>query len=114
VTSKIGGTVAPEAEVPVDEDLAARILDVVASIPRGSVSTYGQVAALAGSPSPRLAGWVLAHLSDDAVPWHRVVRANGTPAPHLVDEQSRRLAADGVVVTDGRVNLRRYRWQPDD
>ena len=92
-----------------DEDLAARMLEVVRATPPGSVVTYGDVAARAGSLSPRLAGWVLSQLSDDTVPWHRVVRADGTPAPHLVDEQSARLAAEGVPVREGRVDLRRYR-----
>ncbi len=65
-------------------------------------------------PSARLAGWVLSNLSDESLPWHRVLRANGTPAPHLVEEQSRRLVAEGIDVRNGRVDLRRYRWQPDN
>jgi len=94
-----------------DMELADRMLDVVAQIPRGAVATYGDVAGRAGSPSARLAGYVLSHLSDDATPWHRVVRANGTPAPHLASEQIDRLRADGVEVVNGRVDLRRYRWR---
>ncbi len=96
-----------------DMALAHRMLDVVASIPAGRVSTYGDVAAAAGSPSPRLAGWVLSNLSDEDLPWHRVVRANGTPAPHLAVEQLARLRAEGVLSVHGRVSLRRYRWAPE-
>ena len=95
-----------------DMDLAARMLDQVAAVPPGFVATYGDVAARAGSHSPRLAGWVLAQLSDSTTPWHRIVRADGTPAPHLRSEQSRRLLSEGVELTNGRVDLRRYRWQP--
>lgn len=95
----------------VDMVLADRILDVVASVPPGRVTTYGDVAARAGTPSPRLVGRVLAELSDERTPWHRVLRANGTPAEHLVAEQCARLRAEGVTVTAGRVDLRRYRWQ---
>lgn len=91
--------------------LAERILDVVASVPPGRVTTYGDVAALAGTPSPRLVGRVLADLSDDDTPWHRVLRANGTPAAHLRDEQCARLRAEGVTIVSGRVSLRRYRWR---
>lgn len=91
--------------------LAERILDIVASVPQGRVTTYGDIAALAGTPSPRLVGRVLADLSDDDTPWHRVVRANGTPAAHLVDEQCARLREEGVAVSAGRVDLRRYRWR---
>lgn len=95
----------------VDMQLAERILDIVASVPAGRVTTYGDVAALAGTPSPRLVGRVLADLSDDDTPWHRVLRANGTPAAHLLEEQCARLRAEGVVVTSGRVSLRSYRWR---
>lgn len=92
-----------------DMELAQRMLDVVASIPAGRVATYGDVAARAGSRSPRLAGFVLAQLADDDTPWHRVLHANGSPAPHLADEQLQRLRAENVQVVDGRVDLMRYR-----
>jgi methylated-DNA-protein-cysteine methyltransferase related protein len=94
----------------VDTELAERMLDAVEQIPAGRVATYGDVAARAGSRSPRLAGFVLSHLSDEQTPWHRVVRADGTPAPHLAQEQLARLRAEGVIATDGRVSLRRYRF----
>ena len=92
-------------------ELAQRMLDVVARIPKGRVATYGDIAARAGSRSPRLAGHVLSQLSDEDTPWHRVVRADGTPAPHLADEQLRRLRMELVESVDGRVSLARYRWQ---
>ena len=91
-------------------ELAQRMLDVVAQIPTGRVATYGDIAARAGSRSPRLAGYVLAQLSDDDTPWHRVLRADGTPAPHLAAEQLRRLRVEQVESVDGRVSLARYRW----
>ena len=94
-----------------DMDLAQRMLDVVAQIPAGRVATYGDIAARAGSASPRLAGFVLSQLADEDTPWHRVVRANGTPAPHLAAEQIRRLQAENVEVIDGRVNLKTFRWR---
>jgi alkylated DNA nucleotide flippase Atl1 len=94
-----------------DMDLAHRMLDVVAQIPAGRVATYGDVAARAGSASPRLAGFVLSQLADEEPPWHRVLRANGTPAAHLAAEQIRRLRAENVEVVDGRVDLKRFRWR---
>ncbi|WP_154767985.1 MGMT family protein [Nakamurella alba] len=94
-------------------DLAHRMLDVVADIPPGRVATYGDVAAMAGSPSARLAGRVLSLLADPETPWHRVVKADGTFAPHLVDEQTRRLRSEGVEVRDGRITLHRWRWNAD-
>jgi alkylated DNA nucleotide flippase Atl1 len=94
-----------------DMELAQRMLDVVAQIPAGRVATYGDVAARAGSVSPRLAGFVLSQLADERTPWHRVIRANGTPAADLAAEQIRRLRAENVEVTDGRVDLKRFRWR---
>ncbi len=94
-----------------DMDLAHRMLDVVAQIPSGRVATYGDVAARAGSASPRLAGFVLSQLADEDTPWHRVLRANGTPAAHLAVEQIRRLRAENVEVVGGRVDLKRFRWR---
>lgn len=90
--------------------MAERILDMVASVPRGQVSTYGEIAAMAGSRAPRLVGRVLAELSDESTPWYRILRADGTPAPQLFDEQRTLLRDEGVPVVGGRVDLRRYRW----
>ncbi len=92
-----------------DMELAQRMLDVVSSIPAGKVATYGDIAARAGSRSPRLAGFVLAQLADENTPWHRVLRADGTPAPHLAEEQLQRLRAEDVQVQDGKVDLQRFR-----
>ena len=96
-----------------DMELATRMLDEVAMVPPGSVATYGDIAARAGSRSPRLAGRVLSELSDASTPWHRIVRADGTPAVHLATEQIGRLRSEGIEVRDGRVDLRRFRWHPD-
>jgi methylated-DNA-protein-cysteine methyltransferase-like protein len=90
-------------------EVAERILACVESIPPGQVMTYGDVAEHVGSRAPRLVGHVLAQ-DGGTVPWHRVLRADGTFAEHLRDEQRQRLIAEGVRVTDGRVDLRVYRW----
>lgn len=96
----------------VDMVVAERILDMVAAVPPGWVATYGDIAARSGTPSPRLVGRVLAELSDDDTPWYRIVRANGTPAAHLLEEQCRLLRSEGVEVMHGRVDLRRFRFRP--
>ena len=83
---------------------------MVASIPAGAVATYGDVADLAKAPSPRLVGRVLSEDGND-LPWHRVLRANGTPAPHLAEEQLALLRAEGVLADGVRVDLRTYRWE---
>lgn len=94
-----------------DEQLHERVREVIASVPTGKVATYGDIAAVAGAPSPRMIGRILSEDGQD-VPWHRVLRANGRPAPHLVREQLARLRAEGVLADGDRVNLREYRWRP--
>lgn len=93
-----------------DEQTHERVREVVAAIPAGTVASYGDVAAVAGAPSPRLIGRILAEDGQD-LPWHRVLRTNGTPAPHLAREQLSRLRAEGVIAQDGRVPMRTYRWR---
>lgn len=92
-----------------DEQIHERIREVIASIPRGRVATYGDVAELAGAPSARLVGRVLAEDGHD-LPWQRVLRANGTTAPHLTREQLALLRTEGVLADGERVDLKRYRW----
>jgi methylated-DNA-protein-cysteine methyltransferase related protein len=93
----------------VDEALHERVREIVAAIPPGSVASYGDVAELARAPSPRLVGRVLAEDGSD-LPWHRVLRADGTPAHHLAQRQLELLRAEGVLADGHRVNMRQYRW----
>jgi len=93
----------------VTEALDERILACVDSIPPGRVMTYGDVAEYVGTRSPRGVGRVLAR-SGDAVPWHRVVRADGSCAEHLAARQQELLRAEGVPVLRGRVLLAQCRW----
>lgn len=95
---------------PVDEQLHEAVREVVRSIPAGRVATYGDVADLARAPSPRLVGQVLNGDGHD-LPWHRVLRANGTCAPHIAEEQLQRLRGEGVIDQEGKVDLRKYRWE---
>ncbi|MGB1557112.1 MAG: MGMT family protein [Oceanococcaceae bacterium] len=97
---------------------AQRIQAVARSIPAGRVAAYGQVADLAGLPGrARMVGRALGE--DDerhSLPWHRVLCADGRIAfppdsPHF-SLQRERLLAEGVIVSGGRVDMRRYRWQP--
>src|SRR5882724_10760252 len=92
------------------EQILNRVRDLVSAIPSGRVATYGDIAELAGAPSPRLVGHILAEDGHD-LPWHRVLRANGTPAPHLAEEQLARLRTEGVLADEQKVNLRTYRWE---
>jgi methylated-DNA-protein-cysteine methyltransferase related protein len=72
----------------------------VRAIPVGFVRTYGDI-----SPgAPRVAGAVLHACHDPAVPWQRVVRADGSLAKG--DRQRRLLEAEGVPFRGSRVDMR--------
>jgi methylated-DNA-protein-cysteine methyltransferase-like protein len=85
------------------------IWDVIAAIPRGQVSTYGEVARAAGLPGrARMTAYALRVAPDElALPWHRVLGAGGRivfPAgSKQFHEQARRLRSDGIKVTRGKV-----------
>jgi methylated-DNA-protein-cysteine methyltransferase-like protein len=81
---------------------------LVAMIPAGKVATYGDVASAAGLSSPRIVGWIMRTDSAD-LPWHRVIRSSGRPAPHLAHRQLELLRAEGVLAVDGKVPLRDVR-----
>ncbi len=87
----------------VSSDVQAAILRRVQAIPPGFVRTYGDV-----SPgAPRLAGYVLKHTDAIEVPWHRVVRADGSLAKG--SRQRRLLEAEAVPFRGERVLLSRVR-----
>jgi methylated-DNA-protein-cysteine methyltransferase-like protein len=72
----------------------------VRDTPEGFVRTYGDV-----SPgAPRFAGTVLAETHDPGLPWHRIVRADGSLAQG--DRQRRLLEAEGVPFRGERVDMR--------
>jgi methylated-DNA-protein-cysteine methyltransferase-like protein len=85
------------------------IWQVVCAIPRGRASTYGAVARAAGLPGrARLTGFALrAAPKELSLPWHRVVGAGGRivfpSGSREHKEQARRLRAEGVPVTGGRI-----------
>ncbi len=83
-------------------------MTLVESIPAGSVLSYGDVAELLGSRAPRMVGQVMAR-HGAGVPWHRVLRADGTPAPALAARQLSLLRAEGVPIRGGRVDMARAR-----
>lgn len=97
-------------------ELHHAILRCVESIPRGRVMTYGDIAEFCGASTPRLVGHVLS-ADGGTVPWHRVVRADGTLATHKSDRQRDLLDAEGVAFRGKRVDLAQHRWdgrQPID
>jgi methylated-DNA-protein-cysteine methyltransferase-like protein len=96
-----------------------RIWAAIRDIPAGRVASYGQIAEHAGVPrGARQVAYALRHVPDDMpVPWHRVIRSSG----HLAFETGSRayrkqaglLAAENVPMLKGRVDMKKYRWQPN-
>jgi O-6-methylguanine DNA methyltransferase len=91
------------------------VLAAVRAIPRGRVSTYGDVAAAAGRPgAARAVGTIMATCAHPGIPCHRVVGAGGALGGfggHESDK-ARRLEAEGVIVVGRRI--RRFaacRWR---
>jgi alkylated DNA nucleotide flippase Atl1 len=91
------------------DTFAERVLEVVERIPRGRVMSYGDIAEFIGSSAPRAVGQVMFRYGSE-VPWHRVLRADGTPAPHIAAEQLALLAAENVPMRGNRVDMRAARW----
>jgi alkylated DNA nucleotide flippase Atl1 len=80
-----------------------RVLERVRNTPPGFVRAYGDV-----SPgAPRFAGTVLAACEDPTVPWHRIVRADGSLAKGT--RQRRLLEAEGIPFRGDRVDMRAAR-----
>jgi alkylated DNA nucleotide flippase Atl1 len=89
----------------VNERRAAEVLRRVRSVPEGHVTTYGDL-----SPgAPRFAGTVLSECDEPDVPWHRIVRADGSLAKGA--RQRRLLDAEGVPFQGERVDMREA-WVP--
>jgi methylated-DNA-protein-cysteine methyltransferase related protein len=96
-------------------ELVERVLFMIDQIPPGRVLSYGDVADLALAPTPRYVGQVLAR-HGNAVCWWRVLRADGTPAPHLQERQLSLLRAEGVpLLPSGEaVDIQQARWHYGD
>lgn len=101
----------------VDPDFRERVLALVAQIPPGRVMSYGQVAALCGSPrAARIVGGI-AHTGPTDLPWQRVVNKQGGLAAGYyggVEGHRQALEAEGISVSeDGRIDIARLQWWPD-
>src|SRR3954467_10872359 len=89
-------------------DVDEAVFDVVERIPAGGVGTYGAIGRLVGV-GPRRVARALSS-GGGAVPWHRVLRADGTAAEPVRVRQLERLAGEGVPVRHSRVDLDAVGW----
>src|SRR3989344_852904 len=100
----------------VDAAFKQRVYEIVATIPKGRVMTYGQVAALAGAAWASWEVGQIAHTGPSNLPWQRVVNKQGGLArgyPGGFEGHKKDLETEGVSVDqDLRVDIERLLWQP--
>lgn len=95
-----------------------KIYDAVLQIPYGRVATYGQIAEMAGNRYyARAVGNALhKNPAPDIIPCYRVVNAKGELAKQFafggIKQQEKLLEAEGVSVCNGRVDLKKYGFNP--
>ncbi len=93
------------------------IYELVRQIPKGKVTTYGNIAKMLGRPrSSRVVGYAL-HVNPEpqTIPCHRVVNREGRLAPGFAfggpNVQKQLLENEGVIVnSDNCVDLEKYLW----
>lgn len=90
-----------------------RVCDLVALIPEGKVMTYGQIAAMCGSPrAARIVGGI-AHYGDIKLPWHRVIKKDGSLAegyPGGIARHEEHLRQEGIFISHGKVAMKKHLW----
>lgn len=100
----------------VDKNFREKVEALMAQVPEGTVTTYGDLAVLAGQPfASRVVGGI-AHHGDPELPWHRLVNRAGRLASGYHGgrrEQAARLAAEGVACDEQFVlEFNERRWRP--
>ena len=111
-----GGAEAEHSELRV-ASAYERIYALVAQIPPGRVSTYGQLARIEGRCTARMVGYAMAAVPEGrALPWHRVVNGRGSVSERRggggTSQQEALLRADGLLFdARGRLDLGRVAWE---
>lgn len=108
--------------VSAQSPFAKKVIQVIQSIPKGKVVSYGQVAAYIGIPrAARQVGWILRSLEEGvSMPWWRVVNNTGRISIegnlHNDKElQKKLLQQEGVAVNDDYIlNIEKYRFIADN
>lgn len=94
-----------------NEEYVEAVLSAVEQIPAGRVSSYGDIAEQVGRGGPRQVGAIMAQYGS-AVPWWRVVRADGQPVRGHEQAALDRLRDEDVPLRGDRVDMRRARNRP--
>lgn len=102
----------------IDTTLRASVYDLMARLPADKVTTYGDLAAMAGNPrAARIVGGI-AHNGPENLPWHRLVNAQGGLAigfPGGQAIQKQLLEQDGIECDEQRhvKDFGERRWRPE-
>ena len=100
----------------VEENFRTKVYEIMAQVPEGYVTTYGDVAGLAGHAyASRIVGGI-AHYGPAELPWHRLVNRFGGLAAGFTggrEVQQQLLEAEGITCTNFIVDgFEERRWQP--
>ncbi|WP_281896103.1 MGMT family protein [Phytohabitans aurantiacus] len=99
------------------EEYVEEVLAVVERIPSGRVMSYGAIADYladrSGRASARLVGTIMSRYGGP-VPWHRVVNNAGRVVPGHELEAMARLIGEATPMRNGRVDMKRAMWWPDE
>ena len=89
--------------------------ELISEIPRGKVSTYGDIAKMADCRSARAVGFALNKLAEGSgIPWQRVINSQGKVSTRTNSEghclQKVLLEEEGIEFNGDKVDLGKYRW----
>jgi methylated-DNA-protein-cysteine methyltransferase related protein len=96
-----------------------KVIEVIKKVPKGTVVSYGQVAAYSGAPrAARAVGGILRAMPEDTkIPWWRVVNNKGLISIKgnmfcTKDKQRSLLEAEGVLVSNEfELDIKKYRFK---
>ncbi|OGM90171.1 hypothetical protein A2597_02655 [Candidatus Woesebacteria bacterium RIFOXYD1_FULL_46_19] len=90
------------------------VYQIARQVPKGKVTTYGEMAKALGTKDARKVGWALHANSDPQTPCHRVVNKDGKLAANFAfggeAEQKRRLLVEGITFKGNKVDLEKHLW----
>jgi methylated-DNA-protein-cysteine methyltransferase related protein len=93
-----------------------RVWALVCRVPRGRVTTYGQLSEMIGRRLSAVGvGWAVRAAPEDSIPWHRVVNTKGgiSTDPEQPGLQRSLLEAEGIrFARDGTIDLEKHGWKP--
>ena len=100
-----------------DLSFSYKVKEIIKSVPRGSVATYGQIALFAGYPNgARLVSYILHSCSEkDELPWHRIVNRKGNISlrkGYGFELQYQLLKQEGIHFNENdSIDLEKYGWK---